>query len=207
MALVNHTIQATGISDPQPLVIEAPIAQVEQISPFDQIMRSVAEQEDIDWRWLAAIAYQESRFNPEARSPRGAAGLMQIMGSVAKNFDVTPDQITDPRTNIEVAVKLIKRIESSLRFSSGTSEEDRMKIILACYNGGIGHILDARRLAAKHGANYNHWGSLREYVLIKGTPEFVEDETVRNGAFHGRETVSFVDKVMNKYSQYCKIYI
>lgn len=183
------------------------IASRGQISPFDPIMRQVAEEQNMDWRLLAAIAYQESRFNPQARSPRGAQGLMQVMGSVARNFGVPADQISDPKTNIETAVKLIKKIESTLRFGNSTSDEDRIKIVLACYNAGTGHILDARRLAVKQGVNHNSWAQLRQYVVLKGTPEWVGDDAVRNGAFNGTETVQFVDKVMAQYSRYCKNYI
>lgn len=177
------------------------------ISPYDQLMRQVALQHDMDWRLLAAIAYQESRFNPTVRSSRGAQGLMQVTSGVARQFAVPVEQLADPETNIETAVKLIKRIESSLRFTSNTTPEDRTSIMLACYNGGIGHIVDARRLAAKHGANYNNWKQLRGYVTLKGTPEWVNDEAVRNGAFKGTETVMFVDQVMRKYDHYCENYI
>lgn len=177
------------------------------ISPYDQLMRQVALQHDMDWRLLAAIAYQESRFNPTVRSSRGAQGLMQVTSGVARQFAVPVEQLADPETNIETAVKLIKRIESSLRFTSNTTPEDRTSIMLACYNGGIGHIVDARRLAAKHGVNYNNWNQLRGYVTLKGTPEWVNDEAVRNGAFKGTETVMFVDQVMRKYDHYCENYI
>lgn len=177
------------------------------ISPYDQLMRQVALEHDMDWRLLAAIAYQESRFNPTVRSSRGAQGLMQVTGSVALQFAVPVEQLADPETNIETAVKLIKRIESSLRFTANTTPEDRTSIMLACYNGGIGHIVDARRLAAKHGVNYNNWNQLRGYVTLKGTPEWVNDEAVRNGAFKGTETVMFVDQVMRKYDHYCENYI
>lgn len=183
------------------------IASRGQISPFDPIMRQVAEEQNMDWRLLAAIAYQESRFNPQARSRRGAQGLMQVMGSVARDFGIPADRISDPKTNIETAVKLIKKIESTLRFGNSTSDEDRIQIVLACYNAGTGHILDARRLAVKQGVNHNSWAQLRQYVVLKGTPEWVGDEAVRNGAFNGTETIQFVDKVMAQYSRYCKNYI
>lgn len=183
------------------------IASRGQISPYDPIMRQVADQEDVDWRFIAAIAHQESRFNPDARSHRGAQGLMQVMGSVARDFGVPAEKIKDPKTNITTAVRLMKKIEGTLRFGKATSPEDRMRIILACYNAGMGHIIDARRLAVKHGVNHNSWAQLSEYVTLKGTPEWVADEAVRNGAFNGSETVAFVDKVMNQYSKYCGQYI
>lgn len=202
----SHTATRAIVSV-APTARELEIAGRGQISPYDPIMRQVAQQEGMDWRLLAAIAHQESRFNPSARSHRGAQGLMQVMNSVARQFGVPADRITDPKTNIATAVKLIKRIESTLRFGKTTSEEDRIRIVLACYNAGIGHIIDARRLAVKHGANHNSWAQLSRFVSLKGTPEWVQDEAVRNGAFDGTETLQFVDKVMAQYSRYCKNYI
>lgn len=198
---------AAGTNASQPVSeINTAVVMQPQISPYDAIMRRVAEEEELDWRWLAAIAYQESRFNPDIRSHAGAQGLMQIMGSVARQFGVAPEEVADPETNIRLAAKLIKRIESGLRFGPQTTDEDRMKIILACYNGGIGHIYDARRLAAKHGVNHNSWNSLREYVTLKGTDQWINDEAVRNGRFNGTETVDFVTKVMRQYSRYCAMH-
>lgn len=190
-----------------PTAEELEIASRGQISPYDPIMRQVANEEGMDWRLLAAIAHQESRFNPDARSHRGAQGLMQVMNSVAREFGVPAEKIGDPKTNIATAVKLIKKIEGTLRFGKTTSDEDRIRIVLACYNAGMGHILDARRLAVKHGVNHNSWSQLSQFVSLKGTPEWKDDAAVRSGAFDGTETLQFVDKVMAQYSRYCKNYI
>lgn len=190
-----------------PTAEELEIASRGQISPYDPIMRQVAREEGIDWRLLAAIAHQESRFDPAARSHKGAQGLMQVMNCVAREFGVPAEKISDPKTNIATAVKLIKKIEGTLRFGKATSEEDRIRIVLACYNAGMGHIIDARRLAVKHGVNHNSWNQLREFVSLKGTAQWVDDEAVRSGAFDGTETLRFVDKVMAQYSRYCKNYI
>lgn len=174
------------------------------ISEFDHIMRREAAKEELDWRWLSAIAYQESRFKSEVRSPKGAVGLMQVMPRVAKGFGVTVKEVENPEVNIAVAVKIIKKIQETLRFGANTPYAEQLKIILACYNGGIGHVIDARRLAVKHGANHNSWNELSKYLKIKGSPEYVNDVAVRNGAFNGDETINFVEKVMNKYAQYCE---
>ena len=190
-----------------PTARELEIASRGQISPYDPIMRQVADAEGMDWRLLAAIAHQESRFNPDARSHRGALGLMQVMNSVAREFGVPAEKISDPKTNITTAVRLIKKIEGTLRFGAKTPEEDRLRIVLACYNAGMGHILDARRLAVKHGVNHNSWTQLSEFVSLKGTPEWKDDEAVRSGAFDGTETLQFGDKVMAQDSRYCKNYI
>ena len=121
------------------------------ISAYDNLIRNISEEEGHDWRLMSAIAYHESRFTPDITSRSGARGLMQIMPSVARQFDVPAAEITDPRTNIWLANKLMSKIMSSLRFPEGTPEKDRMSIILASYNSGIGHVNDARRLARLRG--------------------------------------------------------
>lgn len=173
------------------------------ISEYDYVMRDVALELDLDWKLLAAIGYHESRFNNNLTSRVGALGLMQVMPRVAKSFGVTPQQALEPEVNIRVAGKLLKKIERSLTISH-LSEQQKMPIILACYNAGIGHVLDARRLAAKHGNNLNSWDVLSLFLKIKGTPEYVNDEAVRCGKFAGGQTVAFVNNVMERYDVYSK---
>lgn len=87
----------TPVTDPSPVLEPAPKSvgtnalakeRLCIISPFDNLMRDISEKEGNDWRLMAAIAYHESRFTPDITSSRGACGLMQIMPSVAEQFDV-----------------------------------------------------------------------------------------------------------------------
>jgi membrane-bound lytic murein transglycosylase F len=176
------------------------------ISPFDNLMRDISEKEGNDWRLMAAIAYHESRFTPDITSSRGACGLMQIMPSVAEQFDVPESLIADPATNVWLANKLLSKIGESLRFPAGTSDEDRMSIILACYNGGIGHVNDARRLARVHGEDPNSWEVVARYLTLKSEPEYYENEVVKCGRFTGsRQTLAYVKDVIGRYDKYCRI--
>ena len=109
------------------------------ISVYDELIRSVSEEEGYDWRLMSAIAYHESRFSPDIVSKRGAAGLMQIMPAVARQFNVTGDRLLDPETNVRLAAQVLSKIDAGLHFAPGTPDDDRMSIILAAYNGGIGH--------------------------------------------------------------------
>ena len=136
-------------------------------------------------------------------SSRGAQGLMQIMPRVARQIDVQGN-VMDPENNVLLAVKILGKIEKSLRFAPGTSEMDRMKIVLACYNGGIGHVTDARNLARKYGANPDSWNDVSEYLTLKSDPQYARDEVVRNGRFVGRQTLAFVRDVISRYSVYCR---
>ena len=176
-------------------------------SPYDALIRAVSEREGNDWRLISAIAYHESRFTPDIVSHRGACGLMQIMPAVARQFDVaSSEELFDPETNVLVANKILNRIYSSLRLPAGIPEKDRMSIALACYNGGIGHIDDARRLARVNGENPNSWEVVLRYLELKADPEFYESDVVRCGKFTGSaQTKAFVDDVMNRYDKYCSM--
>lgn len=172
------------------------------ISKYDDLFREIAAKEGYDWRLLSAIAYSESRFNPSLVSPRGARGLMQIMPRVARQFDVAGN-VMDPANNVLLAVKVLAKIERSLDFAPGTPQIDRTRIVLACYNGGIGHVTDARNLARKYGDNPDSWADVSRYLTLKSDPAYASDDVVRNGRFSGRQTLAFVDGVIGKYAAYC----
>lgn len=176
------------------------------ISAYDNLIRNISEEEGHDWRLMSAIAYHESRFTPDISSRSGARGLMQIMPSVARQFDVPAAEISDPKTNIWLANKLMTKIMTSLRLPDGTPEKDRMSIILASYNSGIGHVNDARRLARLHGENPNSWEVVARYLTLKAEPEFYENEVVKCGRFTGsRQTLAYVNDVIGRYDRYCRI--
>ena len=173
-------------------------------SHYDGLFQKLAREEELDWRLVSAIAYSESKYNAYMVSPRGARGLMQVMPATAEAFQVPLDELMEPETNIRVAVRLIRRIEESLNFAAGTSQNDRTRIILACYNGGIGHVTDARRLAAKHGGDPDSWSDVSRYLELKALPEYANDEVVKCGTFRGAsETLNFVNHVMGSYYAYC----
>ncbi len=175
----------------------------QRISPYDYLIREESRREGHDWRLLAAIAYAESRFTPGLRSARGAVGLMQVMPVVARQFDVDESQIADLRTNVRLAAMLLTQIGKSLVIPSSAAEEDRCRITLACYNGGIGHVLDARNLARKYGSDPNSWAGVSNFLARKAEPEYSGDETVKCGNFGGSaETIAFVDTVMKTYTRY-----
>ena len=176
------------------------------ISAYDTLIRRVSEQEGHDWRLMSAIAYHESRFTPDITSRSGARGLMQIMPSVARHFEVPLDRVSDPETNVWLANKLMTEIMSTLRLPESTPEKDRMSIVLASYNSGIGHVNDARRLARHYGEDPNSWEVVARYLALKAQPEYYESEVVKCGRFTGsRQTLAYVDDVIGRYDKYCRI--
>lgn len=176
------------------------------ISEYDGIIREVAAENGYDWRLISAIAYAESRFNSHAVSGAGAVGLMQVMPVVARQFGADVRQMKDPRVNVTLGVRFLDYIGNSMRIPASTHEKDRLSIILAGYNCGLGHVLDARRLAAKYGENPNSWNVVSRYLKLKSDPEYYGDEVVRCGAFYDNgQTLGFVRKVMRYYDSYCEI--
>ncbi len=175
-----------------------------KISAYDNIFRNICEREGTDWRLMSAIAYHESRFMPDLRSPRGARGMMQIMPHVARQFEVTVEALDDPATNIRVANKLMNMLDKMMRIPAEVSAEDRLSLILAAYNSGIGHVADARRLAKAHGENPNSWESVARYLELKADPAYYEHEVVKYGRFSGsRQTIAYVKNVRDRYNRYC----
>lgn len=176
------------------------------ISAYDNVIRNISEKEGHDWRLMSAIAYHESRFMPDITSRSGARGLMQIMPSVARHFDVPTEQVSNPETNVWLANKLMSEIRSSLRLPAGVSYTDRMSLILASYNGGIGHVTDARRLARLHGEDPNSWEVVARYLELKSEPEYYQNDVVKCGRFTGsRQTLAYVKDVIGRYDRYCRI--
>ncbi len=108
------------------------------ISKYDDIIKRASMKAGRDWRLVSAIAYNESRFKPDVVSPKGATGIMQVMPSIARAFGRSADQMTDAEINVETALKLINKIESSLKFAPGTSEYDRLCIVLALTRQRLG---------------------------------------------------------------------
>jgi membrane-bound lytic murein transglycosylase F len=198
-------VDAVGYCEKYPEVLERKV-EAWLISPYDQMFEEVGEQCGVDWLLLSAIASAESEFNPNAISSAGAVGLMQVMPIVGRQFNVAKEHLADPETNIRLAGKLLSKIDATLKISPSTPESDRMSIILACYNGGIGHVSDARRLAKSNGENPNSWEVVARYLKQKADPAVYESELVKYGKFTGsRQTEAYVREVMKRYDIYCKM--
>ena len=173
---------------------------------FTEYVEYYAGKYGIDPMILYAFIRTESNFDPNVDSNADARGLMQIMPSVARQFDVPVEQIADPETNVWLANRLMSTIQSMLRFPQGTSEKDRMSIVLACYNGGIGHVNDARRLARLNGENPNSWEVVSRYLELKAQPEYYENDAVKCGKFTGvAQTRAYVNDVIGRYDTYCRL--
>ncbi|MEA4986003.1 Membrane-bound lytic murein transglycosylase F [bioreactor metagenome] len=171
------------------------------ISPYDAYFRKYAAEINWDWRLLAALAFHESRFDSSQVSRRGASGLMQLMPRTAAKFGLNMNDILNPEKNIEASVQYIKSL--NLLFRKIENQEERKKFILASYNSGPAHILDAMALAEKHGKNPYIWFEHVEYFLSKKhEPEYYNDEVVKYGRFRSGETIRYVRNTLDTYQKY-----
>jgi len=171
------------------------------ISPYDHLFKKYASEINWEWQLLAAVAFHESRFDSTSVSWAGAAGIMQLMPRTASNFGLSRKNITNPEKNIEAGVQYIKSL--NLTYSKIENKQERIKFILASYNSGPAHILDARALAEKYGKNKDIWfGHVEEFLLKKSEPQYYNDEVVKYGRFRGRVTVDYVQKILATYEKY-----
>jgi len=175
-----------------------------KMSRFDKYIRAYAEEIGWDWRLLASMIYQESRFKPHVKSWAGAYGLMQLMPNTGEQFGV--DSTSAPVEQIRAGVEFIKWLDK--RFENIEDEEERIKFILASYNVGLGHVLDAQRLAEKNGKNPVVWDDNVDYYLLsKSKPEYYQDPAVRYGYCRGIEPYNYVKEILERYNHYQNIEI
>jgi len=160
------------------------------LSPWDDLIQQYAVDTDFDWRMLSAQMFQESRFDPEARSHAGAYGLMQMMPQTARQMGVS--DISDPEQQIKAGAEYMEWLYS--RFSSDLSTADRMAFTLAAYNAGWGHVRDARRVAELTGRDPDRWFDSVEHSMLSLSDPDVYNYT-RHGYVRGKEPVYYVRRI------------
>lgn len=174
------------------------------ISPYDTLFKRHAKGTEFKWQFLAAISYHESRFKNNITSWAGAAGIMGLMPRTAKIYGITDGDRMNPDLSIGVAVDLLDSLNRI--FKNIKDKDERLKFILAAYNGGSGHISDAQALAQKYGDNPHVWeGSVKKYLELKSNPEFYNDPVCKNGYFRGNETIRYVNNVLSTTRRFEKI--
>jgi membrane-bound lytic murein transglycosylase F len=169
------------------------------LSPYDNLIRQYAKSIDWDWRLLASLIYQESKFSMEAKSGKGAHGLMQIKPATARQFNI--ENIYDPEQNIKAGTLMIRRLS---RMYSGLELDslNSVKFVLAAYNAGEGRVEDIRKYAMHKGADPNDWESIRGVLPSMRKIENIPAGLLRLGVFNGKETMRFVDEILERYENY-----
>jgi membrane-bound lytic murein transglycosylase F len=178
------------------------LAQTGHISQYDDLIKKNAEEIHWDWKLIAAQVFQESKFDPTAKSWVGATGLMQLMPETAKGLGVQKYQLTSPERNIQAGIKYLQWLEKSWK-PYVHDKEELIKFVLASYNVGMGHVWDARRLAEKHHLDTQKWDDNVEKMLLKiAKPEYYKDSVVKYGYCRGQEPVTYVKNIFNQYQSY-----
>lgn len=155
-------------------------------------IKKAAEKYDFDWRLIAAQIYQESHYQPLAKSRREAYGLMQLTKNTARSLGIT--NLTDPATNIAAGVRYLKRLYNLYDQAKPT---DRRFFALAAYNVGEGHISDARQLAVKRGLDPDRWASLEKTLPLLRQPKYFHQSTY--GYCRGTEPIRYIKQIMGYY--------
>lgn len=169
----------------------------EALSPWDDLVRAYAANYGFDWRLVLAQMYQESRFDPDARSAKGAVGLMQMLPSTAGELGF--EAVDDPEAGIHAGVKYLAWLRD--RFEPGLTVHDRTWFTLAAYNAGYGHVQDARRLAAQLGLDPDRWfDNVEEAMLLLSRPSHAQ--SALHGYCRGREPVSYVRRIRTLFAAY-----
>jgi membrane-bound lytic murein transglycosylase F len=172
-----------------------------KISKYDDIIKENATRIGWDWRFLCSQVYQESRFDPQAKSWAGASGLIQLMPGTAKELGVSNS--LNPKENIRGGVEYLDRMWD--KFPSVEDSIQKVKFTLAAFNCGAGHVFDAMRLAEKHGKNPNIWDDhVEEYILKLKDKKYYLDEVVRHGFVRGVEPYNYVRDIFLRYEHYQK---
>lgn len=168
------------------------------ISGYDDLIRERAAAFGVDWRLVAALIYQESRFEPEARSIAGALGLMQVLPSVA---GAQADSLLDPRANLTAGIRLLRTIYDSYSYCDSL---DRWCFTLAEYHAGPTRIHDARRIAIEQRRDPNRWEGSVAVTLPKLADSTWAGKIV-SGPFAGGRTVRYVNQVLNRARLYMQV--
>lgn len=174
-----------------------------RVSPYDELLKKHAQTLGWDWRMLAAVVYQESKFSINSVSHRGASGLMQVMPNTGRYYGV--EDLVNPEQNLAAGTSHLKRLQN-LYVGSGMSQEELVKFTLAAYNAGEGRIRDCRNFAASQGADRNSWETIVSLIPQMREDSILENEAVKLGKFQGYETIAYVDNIMSLYNSICAIH-
>lgn len=172
------------------------------IPVYEHVIKTLANRPAYDWILVSSMVYQESHFNPSARSWAGATGLLQLMPETGLRFGA--DDLTDPYQNISAGYEYLLWLDKRLSPYVPSSSE-RVKFVLAAYNVGLGHVMDAIRLASKFGKDASVWsGNVETAILLKSNPAYYSDPVVKHGFCRATETVAYVKSVLDRYANYKK---
>jgi membrane-bound lytic murein transglycosylase F len=160
---------------------------------YKPLSKKIAAEFELDWRLLAAIAYQESHWNPKAISHTGVKGLMMITNGTAKQMQI--DDREDPKQSILAGAGYLIFLKG--RLPERIHEPDKTWIALAAYNVGLGHIEDARIITQQKGQNPDSWPDIKQNLPLLSKKKWYSK--TRHGYARGNEPVRYIENIRRYY--------
>jgi membrane-bound lytic murein transglycosylase F len=164
------------------------------LPPYRRLIEQVAREFKMEWQLLAAIAYQESHWNPQAASPTGVRGMMMLTLPTARELGVT--NRLDPVQSLRGGARYYKNMKR--RLPGDIFEPDRTWLALAAYNIGMGHLEDARKLTERHGGDPHLWEDVMDNLPLLQKSKYYK--SVRYGYARGMEAVTYVQNIRHYYN-------
>ncbi len=162
-----------------------------RLPKYKKYFQSAATKFSIPWTLLASVSYQESHWNPRAKSFTGVRGLMMLTKRTAKILGVK--NRLDPKQSVIGGTRHLKQM---IKFvPQDVQDENRLKFALAAYNIGLGHIKDAQKLAKKLGLNQNVWSDLKIVLPLLSQKKYYRN--LKYGYARGAEPVKYVESIYN----------
>ena len=162
-----------------------------RLPKWEGALKQAGEMYGVDWQLLAALSYQESHWNPKAKSPTGVRGFMMLTLSTAKEMKIK--NRLSAMQSIDGGTRYFKKLYN--RLSENLNVKDRTWFALAAYNVGFGHLQDARALAQQHGDDPDKWSDVKDYLPLLAKRQYYK--TTRHGYARGWEAVSYVENIRN----------
>jgi len=164
-----------------------------RLPKYVQTIQKESRKYGFDWRLVAALVYQESHFNPKARSHTGVKGLMQVTLTTAKEMDI--QNRLDPTQSLKAGIRYLHTMYE--RFDGIKKPEQRLYFAMASYNIGYGHIRDAQKLAEAEGLDENKWSSMNKVLPYLMKRKYYKK--TRYGYARGREAMTYVARIRTYY--------
>ncbi|QEP42326.1 membrane-bound lytic murein transglycosylase MltF [Ectothiorhodospiraceae bacterium BW-2] len=164
-----------------------------RLSRFRVLFEYAGKEVDLDWRILAAMAYQESHWDPDAVSPTGVKGIMML--TLAASKDIGVEDRTDPVQSIRGGALYLRRLID--RIPADITMPDRIWFAMAAYNIGLGHLEDARILTQRQGDNPDLWQHVRNHLPKLRQKKW--HSTVKHGYARGDEAANYVERIRGYY--------
>jgi len=166
------------------------------LSPYDELLQWVGRRYEMDWRLLASLMYEESRFDPDAVGPGGSAGLFQFMPFTWQELGVEDPH--DPNEAVEAGGRYLRQV---MDLFEGVPLSDQVAMAIAAYNVGPRHVFDARRLAREMGFDPNHWkDSVETALVLLDDPEVARRYPA--GVCRCRRAANYTRRILRRYAAY-----